>query len=156
MIKGNGKGKEGEKGRALSEFDYANDWNWSVSPDDGKGVVWCLHTTREGSNILVEAYHHICLLHFEIIPFQGRGEGSLLRADAWTCFLENDWRISSKRSNSHKTQVRIYMFFKTTFTTLKPRLVNLKMTYGETDEKGSCLRRVRRRIRSPCLLLKLL
>ena len=44
-----------------------------ASADDGKGVVLSLLRTREGSNILAEAYHYVCHLHFEILTFQGRG-----------------------------------------------------------------------------------
>ena len=46
-----------------------------ASADDGKGVVLGLLRTREGRNILAEVYFFICLLHFEVISFQGRGSG---------------------------------------------------------------------------------
>ena len=77
MIKGKRKGKGREWGKGMREFDYANDWNWWASTDwqgsadDGKGVVLCLHRTREGSNILAEAYYLIWLLLFQFLFFRG-------------------------------------------------------------------------------------
>ena len=47
----------------------------NLPSNDGKGVVLSLLRTREGSNILAEAYFYICFFLFQFISFQGRGSG---------------------------------------------------------------------------------
>ena len=87
--------------------------DFKVSADDGKGMVLSLLRTREGSNILAEAYHYICLLHFEIFIFRGGARGGGTVTDGgrvrgrW-----GGWRICSKVFKPFQNQAQMNTFSK--------------------------------------------
>ena len=93
------------RARALKMLETADSM---VSADDGKGVVLSLLRTREGSNILAEAYYYICLFLFPAYFFSGKGfgEGKPCEVEARAGLTGGGGGLVKMCSNLNKTKLK--------------------------------------------------